>query len=625
MSHPPLRFLPLLLVLLLVGCRGATWAPPVPGVPLLALLEVEVAFHAPLTPQALGVRLAERAHVTLASEGLHTAGGFAVIPPRVEFVVRSAASITRGDIDYITLTVDVTNKTGAPLSNVTLFGYRSTTASLHQSAVSAYAGTAAHTAAAAARVSPFIAGTLPSVDPLRLVPGVHLAAAWTDAADPTFAALRGTLAAAPYDRFVADVFPYGFVVEAEGIRTLPDGGTGTLHLGFRVLPGTTLLSWRGVITEDPLVRLGLPPEFDARNVGGVDNLAVFHDRLVALSAANADVPVRGAVLGNADGIPGRRGLEVRNDTVTRAGVRNLFAAGGLAVETVVDVPLRSGTAAEAYWRQSPDASPTDVYLIERFSGIGAHSFTPPVPVGRATLPLDILVVAGGGGGGSQIGATAVDAGGGGAGGLVIATAQAFPAEPIAVTVGGGGARDANGADSSFASLVALGGGAGGGSPVAVGANLPGTAGGSGGGGGTTPDDFESFGGAGLQPSSASGGFGNAGGSGGFVNWEGGGGGGAGAPGVSAAAQPGAGAGGAGLYFGDLFGDGYGASGWFAGGGGGGGETGAIAAGGIGGGGQGSRGSGNAGLANTGGGGGGANNSTGGAGGSGVVLIRYLAR
>ena len=255
------------------------------------------------------------------------------------------------------------------------------------------------------------------------------------------------------------------------------------------------------------------------------------------------------------------------------------------------------------------------YYYHVFGATG--TFTP-----LQSLSADVLVVAGGGGGGS----TGVG-GGGGAGGLLAYTSQSLTATNYTCQVGAGGAVNANGGGSQFASLTAsVGGGAG----VTSGA---GGNGGSGGGGGV---------GSGAGGSATSG-QGFAGGTG-FSSTTGttrgaGGGGGAGAVGSNGASGAG-GVGGVGSSayssgwlsttgIGQLVGSTY----YIAGGGGGGSSIGTATtyAGGSGGGGAGT-GSGTvnaiAGTANTGGGGGGGGttsgvaNSNGAAGGSGIVIVRY---
>lgn len=94
-----------------------------------------------------------------------------------------------------------------------------------------------------------------------------------------------------------------------------------------------------------------------------------------------------------------------------------------------------------------------------------------------------LVVAGGGGGGGAAGAPYYYyyGGGGGAGGFLTGSTTVTKNTPITITVGLGGAMQANGSNSVFGNIVAIGGGAGG---ISNGGTVTdGQAGGSGGGGG----------------------------------------------------------------------------------------------------------------------------------------------
>jgi len=251
----------------------------------------------------------------------------------------------------------------------------------------------------------------------------------------------------------------------------------------------------------------------------------------------------------------------------------------------------------------------------------ANSFTDDItqkytaPAGITSV--EVLVVAGGGGGGGSD-TSGETGGGGGSGGIVHhATYTTVPGQSYDVTVGVGGAGGPsgggsyqpdnrggeNGANSTFGSITAIGGG--GGSAVA------GYDGGSGGGAGRGNTDQ----GTGTQGDSGGGtGYGNNGGQGGG-NTESGGGGGANAVGAGGTSGTG-GAGGAGQLFSNF--TSYGVSGYFGGGGGGG----YNASGGSGGGGAGGNSSaGSAGTTATGGGGGGAHNvNSGGAGGSGTVIV-----
>lgn len=226
---------------------------------------------------------------------------------------------------------------------------------------------------------------------------------------------------------------------------------------------------------------------------------------------------------------------------------------------------------------------------------------------------EVLVVAGGGGGGYAA------AGGGGAGGLIYNSSYSFTSgQNVTVIVGSGGIAGAsgvsatNGLNSSFGSLIAVGGGFGGGSS---GSGSQGNNGGSGGGNGnsqTTP------GGNGTA------GQGNNGGTGaGAAFFPSGGGGGAGSLGENGTGST-SGAGGNGLNYTIS-----GSNNYYAGGGGGGGTAqGATKGSGgssVGGDGGISGGNGVDGVAYTGsGGGGGGNGGNGGAGGSGIVIVKYLS-
>jgi hypothetical protein len=269
------------------------------------------------------------------------------------------------------------------------------------------------------------------------------------------------------------------------------------------------------------------------------------------------------------------------------------------------------------------------YWYHAFLSTG--SFTP-----SQALSCDVLVVAGGGGSGI------VDmTGGGGAGGVFHATAQSLAnGTQYTAIVGAGGGLQANGSNSTFASLTAAVGGGYGGN----GSGTAGVAGGSGGGAGRnsfTP-------GASTQTSTGGTGYGNAGGpSGGNAFYDlAGSGGGAGAAGTgrSTSASPANNNGGIGTSvfssWGLATGTGQNSGGtvYYAGGGGVGGYQYPVAGsatgsqGGLGGGGAGgptaaggSPGSaGTAGTPNTGGGGGGGSAfaGAGATGGSGIVIVRY---
>ena len=234
---------------------------------------------------------------------------------------------------------------------------------------------------------------------------------------------------------------------------------------------------------------------------------------------------------------------------------------------------------------------------------------------------DILIVGGGGGGGKSQGNGA--GGGGGAGGLLYIENQDVTKDiEYIIKVGKGGdiqttSADAgySGEDSSFDSIIAVGGGGGAGHPSNDTRN-----GGKGFNGG-------SGGGAGHGGSAAGSGITGQGHSGGNPPSAGGadaaGGGGSGSPGGNAITSVGGGDGGDGTLINIT-----GTNTYYAGGGGGSSESsdnpGSGMAGGGNGGGTDSDGS-NA-SANTGSGGGGAGgNGNGGNGGSGVIIIRYLAK
>lgn len=253
------------------------------------------------------------------------------------------------------------------------------------------------------------------------------------------------------------------------------------------------------------------------------------------------------------------------------------------------------------------------------SGTGNISFA--YAAGLQSFVAEYLVVAGGGAGGTRHG------GGGGGGGVVTGSTTLFT-DSYSVTVGAGGSGRVHsngglpGQDSSAFGKSALGGGGGHGFP---GPNPSGGSGGgaadSGGGAGSS-----SIPGTGLQPASASGGFGNNGGLGQSNPWYGGGGGGAGAVGGNVQTSVRAGSGGIG-YPSSI----TGTSIRYAGGGGGaswqGNPSNLSGFGGEGGGANGA--TNNAtpagATANTGGGGGahgGESTGFGGNGGSGVIIVRY---
>ena len=242
------------------------------------------------------------------------------------------------------------------------------------------------------------------------------------------------------------------------------------------------------------------------------------------------------------------------------------------------------------------------YKIHDFQSNGTFEIT------SGSGEVEVLVVGGGGSeGGSNSGC---HGGGGGGGGGVVFQKINLSAGKYTVTVGYGGMWRQNGGNSVFGSgtdntITALGGGAGG--PTLSG---NGNSGGSGGGG--SRHDTNNQGGGATQPSSADGGFGNAGGDTGN-NTNPGGGGGAGGAGNDGDAGSNPGRGGAGKQFTQ-----FGVAIYFGAGGngnGGGSNTGP----------EGQTGTSNNGAGNTGAGGGGsAGGGTRYSGGSGRVMIRYPA-
>jgi hypothetical protein len=251
-------------------------------------------------------------------------------------------------------------------------------------------------------------------------------------------------------------------------------------------------------------------------------------------------------------------------------------------------------------------------VVTSYTATGSNTFS--VPSGVTSL--QVLVVAGGGSGSNGDG----EGGGGGAGGYI--EMPSYPATPggsIPLSVGAGatipgtGRTSADGTNSVFGALTAIGGGGGGSWQGGAG-----RAGGSGGGGGADS------GGAGpasqpVQPgNSGTYGYGYPGGSAGSRTSAGGG-------GAGAVGQPApAGAGGAGRTSSIT-----GSPVYRAGGGGGtnGPASGVSGPGGTGGGGRGSYSgaTGQPGTTNTGGGGGGGHNdapTTGGSGAPGIIIVKY---
>jgi len=163
--------------------------------------------------------------------------------------------------------------------------------------------------------------------------------------------------------------------------------------------------------------------------------------------------------------------------------------------------------------------------------------------------MEVLLVGGGGGGGAADGNCSN--GGGGAGGVIYLPSVEMTEGTYPVVIGSGGSGYQNtdrqgdtGGNTTFYGYTALGGGGGGAGGAVDGGR--GLNGGSGGGGGHPYSGPRS---TGLQPSSASGGFGSGGGAGNNSSpqWGGGGGGGAGEQGVDGTANVG-GKGGDGLVY-----------------------------------------------------------------------------
>lgn len=145
----------------------------------------------------------------------------------------------------------------------------------------------------------------------------------------------------------------------------------------------------------------------------------------------------------------------------------------------------SGAAASFISATGGTVTTSGNYKYHSFTSSGTFTVT-AAPSGKY---VDFIIIAGGGGGAYQLG--------GGGGGVIVKSNQSITNGSYAVTVGAGGiygsSQGTNGGNSVFNGLTALGGGGGGGL--------------SGGSGGASN-------GAALQPTSASGGFGYAAGTGG---------------------------------------------------------------------------------------------------------------
>jgi len=287
--------------------------------------------------------------------------------------------------------------------------------------------------------------------------------------------------------------------------------------------------------------------------------------------------------------------------------------------------FEQATAPSPYVATNGAASPTPTslggYRYHTYKTTGTSGFTPAV-----TGNVEVLVVAGGGAGGRN--GSSDGSGGGGAGGVLYT--QNFPVtsgQQYTVVVGAGGvgvasanSRSNDGNPSQFGTLVAMGGGCGGGEEGV-------RSGGPGGSGGGAGGYASKVGGAGILGQGNYGGF--------CIGPGDGGGGGAGGVGGNGYY----GYGGHGRFFPQFTSVGGSPAGWFGGGGGSSGDSRntvrstAAGKGGIGGGGGGApattSGTATSGTANTGGGGGGAAGSTPtgsviapGSGGSGIVIVRY---
>ena len=418
-------------------------------------------------------------------------------------------------------------------------------------------------------------------------------------------ALRGL-----FEGVVDTVFPYGFVVTAAdgGLgRTISGTNSGLLHVGFRVpeaVSVTRLVVWMAAV-EGTATRIALPPEYNSRDAGGVDNLAVFAEHVAAISQANQK-PVELVVLGEMPEGEDRFLLLDADDwklgsawsvELPWKALPNVRVAGGFGVG--------AGAVAPVYWLGGDlDNEVTPLEVAIEFKSTGSdYTFS-----SREGASVEYLVVAGGGGGGSPT-ANNQAGGGGGAGGVLSGMEAALCEAPCTITVGAGGDPDADGFDSVLGGLTAVGGGRGGlqgNGPVRSGSN-----GGSGGGGGGT-------GGLGTPDQGFPGGSGS---NTGNARQRGGGGGGSDGAGQNAPGNAG-GQGGPGIEAGIS-----GVLRFYAAGGGGGGRGDAAGAGGSGVGGSGSMTPDTpavVGAENTGSGGGGGAGTTnpGAAGGSGIVIVRY---
>ncbi|NTW32331.1 MAG: hypothetical protein HGB12_06865 [Bacteroidetes bacterium] len=148
------------------------------------------------------------------------------------------------------------------------------------------------------------------------------------------------------------------------------------------------------------------------------------------------------------------------------------------------------------------AATTYYYRVRAVNSCGAGGNSNTITTTTSSVTIKVLVVAGGGGSGTG----SQNNGGGGAGGLLYDAAYAITAQAYNITVGAKGAQTANGSNSVFGSMTAIGGGHGAYSTMAAGN------GGSGGGG--APEHTAGGTGTGGQGNSggnSSGGLGGAGG------------------------------------------------------------------------------------------------------------------